>query len=140
MPARGDPDVPLEVVVDGLLEILEPVVDAPEVEGEVLAHVTDDNLEVGEAVEDAVGDEAHEVEVDAVGEGERGPDEVLALGVQLVVDDVGGGGETNVHWDIEVGDDLPEGVKLGLIVNLYVSPLGPACCKSQSRAPWNPRS
>lgn len=79
----GDPDVLLEVVVDGLLgeavvplldgeralDVLEPVVDAPEVEGQVLAQVADDDLEVGVAVEDAVGDHAHQVQADGVGEG-----------------------------------------------------------------------
>ncbi|KAJ0158904.1 Positive regulator of purine utilization [Colletotrichum tanaceti] len=136
--ARGrDPDVAAEVVVDGLLahaaaapvavalglgdgllDVLEPVVDAPKVKGELLAQVADDDLEAREAVEDAVGDEAHEVQADAVGEGQRRADEVLALGVELVQDDVGGPRRVDVDGHVEVADDAPEGVVLGLVVEL----------------------
>lgn len=70
MTAGGEPDVLLEVVIDGLLahggyvfflrdrllDILEQVVDAPEVEWDMFALVSDDDLKVGGTVEDAVGD------------------------------------------------------------------------------------
>jgi hypothetical protein len=61
--AGSDLDVRLEIVIDSLLshdttllvsngphDIFEPVVDIPEVEGNVLALVTDDNLQLREAV------------------------------------------------------------------------------------------
>lgn len=126
----GDPDVLLEVVVDGLLavpsialllgdgplDVLEPVVDAPEVEGDVLAQVAHDDLRLGVAVEDAVDDEAHQVQADGVGEGQRRADEGLALRVELVEDDVRGRGRVNVKRHVELRQDLPEGVVLRLIV------------------------
>lgn len=69
MPTSGDPDILLEVVIDSLLahdipsflsdrflHILEPVVNAPEVERDVLAIMADNDLRCREAVEDAVRD------------------------------------------------------------------------------------
>lgn len=126
----GEPDVLPEVVVDGLLavpivalllgdgplDVLEPVVDAPEVERDVLAQVAHDDLGPGVAVEHAVDDEAHQVQADGVGEGQRGADEGLALRVELVEDDVRGGRRVDVQRDVEVRQDLPEGVVLRLVV------------------------
>lgn len=134
----GDPDVLLKVVVDGLLavpvvtlllsdgplDVLEPVVDAPEVKGDVLAQVAHDDLGLGMAVEDAVDDEAHQVQADGVGEGQGRADEGLALGVELVEDDVGGGGGVDVQRDVELLQDVPEGVVLRLVVEEVLLAVG----------------
>lgn len=126
----GDPDVLLEVVVDGLLavpvvalllgdgplDVLEPVVDAPEVERDVLSQVAHDDLGLGVAVEHAVDDEAHQVQADGVGEGQGRADEGLALRIELVEDDVRGRGRVDIQRDVELGQDLPEGVVLRLVV------------------------
>jgi len=89
----GEVDVVLEVIVNGLLthnisclgckgllNIFEPVVDAPEVEGDVLTQVTNDDLELGEAVEDAVGDHTEEMQRYAVGEAEGRSNEGTCAG------------------------------------------------------------
>lgn len=81
MSAGGDPDVLLEVVIDGLLrhdtallvgdgalDIFEPVVDTPEVKRNMLALVADDDLGGGEAVKDSVRDQTQSVQGDTIGE------------------------------------------------------------------------
>ena len=64
--ASGDVDVVVEVVGDATLEVLrggsEDGLRANEREGEVFAHVADDDLEGREAVEEAGDDEAKDVE------------------------------------------------------------------------------
>lgn len=126
----GDPDVLLEVVVDGFLaipvvalllgdgplDVLKPVVDAPEVKRDVLAQMAHDDLRLGVAVENTVDDEAHQVQADCVGEGQGRADEGLALRVELVEDDVRGGGRVYVQRDVELLEDVPEGVVLRLVV------------------------
>ena len=125
----SDPDVLLEVVIDGLLghhatllisngplDIFEPVVDTPEVEGNVFALVTNNNLQLGEAVEHSVGDQAQGVQADTVGEGQRGSNQILALGVQLVKNDIRRSSGVDVQGDIQLGQDLPELVVGGLVV------------------------
>ena len=80
MTTGGNPDVLRKVLSNGLLarlfetqgflDVLKPVVNSPEVEGNVLAQVADDDLELGEAVEEAVGHHTEEVQTDALGEAE----------------------------------------------------------------------
>lgn len=50
------------------LDVFEPVVDAPETKWYVLTKVTDDDLELREAVEYAVGDDSQKVQRHAVRE------------------------------------------------------------------------
>jgi len=125
----GDPDVVVEVVVEGaladdiaslggkwLLDILEPVVGAPEVEWNVLTKMTDNDLQLREAVEDTVGDDTEEVERYSIGEGEWWTNEVLALSVLLPVLCALWGGWVDVDGHIQLLDDLPEGIIVWLII------------------------
>jgi hypothetical protein len=83
------------------------VADTPEVEGHVLALVTDDDLQLPEAVEPSVLDQAQGVQADTIGEGQRGSNRVLALGSQLVQDDVRRSSGMDVQVDVELGEDVP---------------------------------
>lgn len=126
----GHPDVLFEVVVDcllavpnvtlllsdGPLDILEPVVDAPEVKGDVLAKVAHDDLGLRMAVEHAIDDEAHQVQADGVGEGQWRANERLALRVELVEDDISGRSGVDVQGNVKLREDLPEGVVLRLVI------------------------
>lgn len=81
MPGGRDPDVPRKVLADGplarrretemLLPVLEPVVDPPQVERDVLTQVAQDELKVGVPVEEAVGHHPQDVQTDALREAER---------------------------------------------------------------------
>lgn len=51
-----------------------------------------DDLGPGEAVHHSAGNEADQVHLARVGEGQGRVGEVFALGIQFLVDDVGGGG------------------------------------------------
>jgi hypothetical protein len=76
-----DPDVVFEVVLqiflrheisrslrEQSLDVPESVVDAPEVERDMLAEMDDNDLECGETVEDTIRENAQQVKRDAVGE------------------------------------------------------------------------
>lgn len=78
--------------------------------------MADDDLCLGVAVENTVDDKPHQVQADGVREGQGRADEGLALRVQLVEDDVGGGGRVDVQRDVELLEDVPEGVVLRLVV------------------------
>ncbi len=91
----GDPDVLLEVLVDRLLaglvkperllDVLQPMVDAPEIERDVLAQMSDDDLDTGKAIEDAVGHETEEVQADIICKGKWGSNEIFTLLILHVV-------------------------------------------------------
>lgn len=74
------------------------------------------DLCLGVTVKHAVDDKPHQVQTDGVGERKRRADEGLALRIQLVEDDVRGGGRVDVQRDVEFLEDVPEGVVLRLIV------------------------
>jgi len=125
----GDPDVVIEVVVEGalandiaslggewLLNILEPVVGTPEVEGDMLAKMADNDLQLREAVEDTVGDDTEKVKRYGIGEGERGTNEVLALCVLLCELLTLWSGWVDVDGYIQLLDDLPEGIVHWLVI------------------------
>jgi hypothetical protein len=55
------------------LNVLIPMAYAPEIERDVLAKLANNDLDLWEAVENAVADDAEKVEGDTVGEAERRP-------------------------------------------------------------------
>lgn len=129
MSAGSDLDVLLEVVIDGLLghdttlhvsngplDIFEPVVDTPEVDGNVLALMTDNDLQLREAVQHSVRDQAQRVQAGIVGKGQRESSQVLALGAQPVQDKIRRSGRVDVRGEIKLGEDLPELVIGELVV------------------------
>jgi hypothetical protein len=130
----SDPDVLRKVLSDGLLarllqaerflDVLEPVVDPPEVEGDVLAQVADDDLELGEAVEEAVGYHSEEVQTDALGETEGRTDQPFAVCPQLVVDASCGVPWVKVEGDVEFLNCGPEDVPVCVIVEDHVFTVG----------------
>ena len=95
MARGGDPDVLLEVLMyrllarlvqsQWLLDILQPVIDAPKIKRKVFAQMSDDNLDFREAIKNAVRDQAHEVQTDVVGKREGRSDEVFPIFVQHIV-------------------------------------------------------
>lgn len=131
VPARGDPDVLVEVLPDRLLaaqpqrllDVLEPVVDAPQVEGDVLAQVAQDDLQRRVAVEDAVGHHAQDVQADALGERERRADEPLPVLPELLEDGARRVPGVQVEGDVELRAGPPEDVPLGLVVEDHVVPV-----------------
>ena len=129
MPTSRQVNIILEVVVNILLtehiprllrerplDVFEPVVDSPEVVRDVLAQVADDDFQFGEAVEDAVGYEAEQVQGDGIGEAEGRADEVLAGFVEGLVAVSDGGGGVEVDGDVEFLRDGSEGVVGGVVV------------------------
>lgn len=134
VPARCDPQVPLKVVPDGelarqakrLLDVLEPVVDAPDVKGQVLAQVTEDDLQLWVTVEDAVGHHAECVEADTLGEAQRRTDEPGSLGPELLVDGACGVSRVEVEGDVELRDGRPEDVPVLAVVEDHVVTVGTA--------------
>ena len=91
----GDPDVLLEVLVDRLLaglvqskrllNVLQPMVDAPQIERDVLAEMSDDYLDTGIAIKDAVGHKTEEVQADIICKGKWGSNKIFALLILHVV-------------------------------------------------------
>jgi hypothetical protein len=130
----SDPDVLRKVLSDRLLtrllqaerflDVLEPVVDPPEVEGNVLAQVADDDLELGEAVEEAVGHHSEEVQTDALGETEGRTDQPFAVCPQLIVYASGRVPWVQVEGDIEFLDSGPEDVPVCAVVEDHVFAFG----------------
>lgn len=130
MPRGRDPDILSKVLADRLLArirqtqellpVLEPVVDPPHVEGDVLAQMAQDHLELGVSVEDTVGDHTQDVQTDAVGEAERWADEPLPVCPELVVDGSRGVAGVQIQGDIQVGAGLPEDISFGLVVEDHV--------------------
>ncbi len=100
----------------GPLDVLEPVIGAPKVLRQALAQVTDNQLGLGVAVEDAVGDETHDVDRDVDRKADGRTDEVLALGVDLVVIVAGRSRGVQVDGHIQLDALLPEHIVLGLVV------------------------
>lgn len=109
---------PLETLLlgNGTLDVLNPVVDAPKVVGDVLAQVAHNDLGLWETIKDTIGDKTQEVQADTVGKGQGRSDQVLALRVQLFVDNIGRRRGVDVKRDIQVLENLPEGVVLGLVI------------------------
>jgi hypothetical protein len=134
MATGGDPDVLGKVLSDGLLarlleaqrflDILKPVVDPPEIEGNVLAQVTDNDLELGEAVEEAVGHHSEEVQTDALGEAEGRADQPFSVCPQLVVDAAGGVSGVKVEGYVEFLDCGPEDVPICVVVEDHFFAIG----------------
>ena len=126
MAGSGDPDILLEVLVDGLLagliqpegllDIFQPVIDTPKVKRQMLAQMSDDDLNPRKAVEDTVRNDAHQVQANVVGERKRRPDKVFAVLVLHVVEDPLRRRRMYVDGHIELLNDGPEGVVLGMIV------------------------
>lgn len=133
MPRGGDPDVLGEIVADGLLAglgqaemllpVLEPVVNAPHVEGDVLAEMADDNLQVGMAIKDAIGDHSQDMEAHALGKAEGRANQPLPVGPELIIDGAGGVAGVEIQWDVQVGAGLPEHIPLGLVIEDVVIPV-----------------
>jgi len=134
MATGSDPDVLRKVIsnsllarllqAEGFLDVLEPVIDPPEVEGDVLAQVADDNLELGKAVEDAVGHHAEQVQADALGEAEGRSDQPFAVRPEFVVDGAGGVSWVEVEGDVEFLDCGPEDVPVCTVVEDHVVAVG----------------
>jgi hypothetical protein len=126
----SNPDILRKVLSDGLLarllqaewflDILEPVVDPPEVEGNVLAQVADDDLELGEAVEEAVGHHSEEVQTDALGEAEGRADQPFPVCPKLVMDAAGGISGVEIEGDVEFLDCGPEDIPVCVVVEDHV--------------------
>lgn len=137
VPARRDPDVLVEVLADRLLaaqpqrllDVLEPVVDAPQVEGDVLAQVAQDDLQRRVAVEDAVGHHAEHVQADALGKGQRRADEPLPVLPQLLEDGARRVARVQVEGHVQLRAGPPEDVPLGLVVEDHVVPVGPGALR-----------
>ena len=134
MPRGGNPNVLGKVLTDGLfaiqtqgfLDVLKPVIDAPQVKGDVFAEMADDHFEVGVAVEDAVGDHAENMEGDALGEAEGWADEPGALGPEFLVDGAGRVTGVEVEWDVEFGAGFPEDVPFFAVVEDHIVAVGAA--------------
>lgn len=126
---RGEVDVVLEVVVDIFLakdiscllrkrafDILKPVVDAPEIVGDVLAEMTDDDLELREAVKDTVGHDAEKMQRYCVRKAKRWADEVLAILVECLVTVSNRRSWVDVDRNVKLLSDCPESVVSGIVV------------------------
>lgn len=119
-----DPDILVEVFPDRLLavqtkrllNILEPVVYTPEIKGNVLAQVTQNDLQLGVTVEDAVGDHAQDVKGDTLREGERWADEPLAVLPKLFKYGACGVARVQVEGHVQFCAGLPEDIPFGLVV------------------------
>lgn len=124
MTTRSDPDVLVEVFPDRLLavqtkrllDILEPVVDAPEIKGNVLAQVAQDDLQLGVTVEYAIGDHAQDMKGDTLREGERWADEPLAVFPELLKNGACGIARVQVEGHVQFCASLPEDIPFGLVV------------------------
>lgn len=75
MPTCGQPYIVVEIVikvllyedVSGLFDkwslyVVQPMIDAPEIEGDVFSQVADGDFELRKAIEDAVGDHTEEMQ------------------------------------------------------------------------------
>lgn len=130
MTTGGNPDVLRKVLSNGLLarlfetqgflDVLKPVVNSPEVEGNVLAQVADDDLELGEAVEEAVGHHTEEVQTDALGEAEGRADQPFPVCPKLVMDAAGGISGVEIEGDVEFLDCGPEDIPVCVVVEDHV--------------------
>lgn len=124
MTACRDPDILVEIIPDRLLaaqaerllDVLKPVVYAPHIKGDVLAEVAEDDLQLWVAVEDAVCHHSEDVQTDALGEGERGSYEPMAVLPEFLVDHTSWIPWVQVQRDVELGASLPEDVPLRLVV------------------------
>lgn len=80
--AGCDPKVLLKVLADSLLareaerllDVFEPVVDSPHVEGDVFSQVAKNDLELGMAVKDTICDHTKNVQAYALGKAQRRSD------------------------------------------------------------------
>ena len=110
MSTGGDPQVAGKVFSDSqlarqtkrLLDILEPMVDSPHIEGNMLAEMAENNLELGMSVKDTVGNHTQGVKADTLGEAQRRTNEPAALGPELLVDGACGVAGVEVEGDIQV--------------------------------------
>jgi hypothetical protein len=126
--AGSDLDVLLEVVIDSFLSHKTTLLVSNwphHILNQWLMHrkskdmcspVTDDDLQLPEAAEPSILDRSQGVQADTVGEGQWGSNHVLALGLQLVQDDIRRSSGMAVQLDVELGEDVPELVVGGLVV------------------------
>ena len=101
----------------------------------MLTHVTEDQLELGEAVQHPVGDNAQDVHVEAVRIAQRREVEPRATIPHQLVDELVGGARVHVDGGVELVGCLPEHVVLGLVeVKHAVAVLAAALVVIQQRS------
>lgn len=127
-----DPDVLIEILANRLLaaqakrllDVLEPVVDAPQVKGDMLTQMAQNNLQLGVAIKGAVGHHAEHMQADALGKGQRWAHEPLAVLPQLLKDAACGVARVQVKGNVELRACLPKDVPFGLVVKDHVVTVG----------------
>ena len=134
MPRRRDPNVLRKVLPNRLLArlpqpqqllpVFKPVIDPPHVEGDVFAEMSDDDLQFGVTIKDAVRDHAERVQGHAMRKRERGSDKPFSIGPELVVDGAGGVARMEVQRYVQLGAGLPEDIPFLIVVEDHIVAVG----------------
>lgn len=96
-----------------LFNVLEPVIDAPEIESSVLTQVANNDLQIRFAIEHAICDQANKLQIDIFTKTEWRANEKLAVNIELLVDNVCGRLRVGVERNIGFLADLTVYIVLG---------------------------